>query len=101
VRLSLKIRRTALEAKLPHYQQGWPNEREEIDGVSLPERTGVVPIVHLIEQSRLAVDELIDVAGRATIETVLQLSAEQVAGPRTPGRRKKWVGTAANENGCA
>jgi len=42
-------------------------------------------MVDLIEQSRLAVDELIDVAGRATIETVLQLSAEQLAGPRTPG----------------
>ena len=46
---------------------------------------GLLPMVDLIEQSRLAVDELIDVAGRATIETVLQLSAEQLAGPR--GRR--------------
>jgi putative transposase len=35
-----------------------------------------------IQWSRLAVDELIDVAGRATIETVLQLSAEQLAGQR-------------------
>ena len=33
-------------------------------------------MVDLIEQSRIAVDELIDVAGRATIEAVLQLSAE-------------------------
>ena len=47
----------------------------------------LLPMVDLIEQSRLAVDELIDVAGRATIEAVLQLSAEQVAGPRTPGQR--------------
>src|SRR5712691_3492300 len=59
---------------------------------------GLLPMVDLIEQSRLAVDELIDVAGRATIEAVLQLSAEQVAGPRTPGQRRpqllwhgKWV----------
>ncbi len=49
---------------------------------------GLLPMVDLIEQSRLAVDELIDVAGRATIEAVLQLSAEQVAGPRTPGQRR-------------
>jgi putative transposase len=49
---------------------------------------GLLPMVELIEQSRLAVDELIDVAGRATIEAVLQLSAEQVAGPRTPGQRR-------------
>jgi hypothetical protein len=49
---------------------------------------GLLPMVDLIEQSRLAVDELIDVAGRATIEAVLQLSAEQLAGPRTPGQRR-------------
>jgi len=45
-------------------------------------------MVYRIEQSRMAVDELIDVAGRATIEAVLQLSAAQVAGPRTPGQRR-------------
>jgi len=44
--------------------------------------------VYLIEQSRLAADELIDVTGRATIEIVLQLFAEQVAGPRTPGKHR-------------
>jgi transposase-like protein len=52
---------------------------------------GLLPMVDLIEQSRMAVDELIDVAGRATIEAVLQLSAEQVAGPRTPGQRRTGV----------
>ena len=59
---------------------------------------GLLPMVDLIEQSRLAVDELIDVAGRATIEAVLQLSAEQVAGPRTPGQRRTgplWHGRQA------
>jgi len=59
---------------------------------------GLVPMVDLIEQSRLAVDELIDVAGRATIEAVLQLSAEHVAGPRTPGQRRSgllWHGRQA------
>ena len=59
---------------------------------------GLLPMVDLIEQSRLAVDELIDVAGRATIEAVLQLSAEQVGGPRTPGQRRTgplWHGRQA------
>jgi putative transposase len=58
----------------------------------------LLPMVDLIEQSRLAVDELIEVAGRATIETVLELSAEQVAGPRTPGQRRRellWHGRQA------
>ena len=62
---------------------------------------GLLPMVDLIEQSRLAVDELIDVAGRATIETVLQLSAEQLAGPETPGQRRRqllWHGRQAG--GC-
>jgi putative transposase len=51
---------------------------------------GLLPLVDLIEQSRLAVDEL-NVAGRAMIETVLQLSAEQLAGPRTPGQRRQQL----------
>jgi putative transposase len=59
---------------------------------------GLLPMVDLIEQSQLAVDELIVVAGRATIEAVLQLSAEQLAGPRTPGQRRQqllWHGRQA------
>ena len=59
----------------------------------------LLPMVDLIEQSRLAVDELIDVAGRATIEAVLELSADQVAGPRTPGRRREEVGWHGRQRG--
>ena len=59
----------------------------------------LLPMVDLIEQSRLAVDELIDVAGRATIEAVLELSASQVAGPRTPGRRRQEVGWHGRQRG--
>jgi len=77
--------------------RGQQNERKLTEFLS---RNGQVllPMVDLIEQSRLAIDELIDVAGRATIETVLQLSAEQVAGPRTPGQRRQevlWHGSQA------
>jgi putative transposase len=59
---------------------------------------GLLPMVDLVEQSRMAVDELIDVAGRATIEAVLQLSAAQLAGLRTPGQRRSgllWHGRQA------
>jgi putative transposase len=77
---------------------GQTNARELTEFLS---RNGQVllPMVDLIEQSRLAVDELIDVAGRATIETVLQLSAEQVAGPRTPGRPREEVGWHGRQRG--
>lgn len=39
---------------------------------------GLLPMVDLIEQSRLAIDELIDVAGRATIEAVLPIETAAV-----------------------
>jgi len=46
----------------------------------------LLPMVELITGAEMAVDELIDVAGRATIEAVLTLSAQEVAGPKHPGR---------------
>jgi len=46
----------------------------------------LLPIVDLISQAEMAVDELIDVVGRAAIEAVLTLSAQQVAGPKHPGK---------------
>jgi putative transposase len=53
-------------------------------------------LVELITQARLAVDEVIDSIGRQTIETILSLSAEQIAGPRTPGKSSgdiRWHGS--------
>jgi len=46
----------------------------------------LLPFTTLVEESRLAVDELVDVMGRATIEAVLMLSARGVAGERHQGR---------------
>lgn len=48
----------------------------------------LLPMVELIEESRCAVDELIEVAGRAVIETVLMMSVENLTGPPHPGKRK-------------
>ena len=58
----------------------------------------LLPMVELIEASRMAIDELIDVLGRASIEAVLQLSARGVAGDKQRGRRKgsiRWYGSQA------
>ena len=55
----------------------------------------LLPLVELITQARLAVDEVIERVGRQTIETILHLSAEEVAGPRTPGKSTgdiRWHG---------
>ena len=51
----------------------------------------LLPMVELIEQCRLAVDEVIEVLGRKTIETILEVSAEQIAGPRAQGRAGEEV----------
>jgi putative transposase len=64
-----------------------------------PEDTGVLsdflvrngqlllPMVKLVEDARAAIDEVIDVTGRVCIQAILEGSAEQLAGKRSPGRR--------------
>jgi putative transposase len=46
----------------------------------------LLPMVELITGAEMAVDELIEVTGRAAIEAVLTLSAQEVAGPKHPGK---------------
>ena len=59
----------------------------------------LLPMVELIEQSKLAMDEMIDVLGRASIEAVLQLSAQGIAGPPHPGKKGGTVGWHGREEG--
>ena len=67
---------------------GKVNERKLAEFLS---RQGqfLLPMVDLIEQSRMAVEELIDVAGRLTIEAVLNLSAQQLAGAPCQGKARE------------
>ena len=46
----------------------------------------LLPMVELIEQAECAIDDVIDVMGRATIEAVLHMSAEQAYGPKRQGK---------------
>lgn len=60
----------------------------------------LLPLVELVEQAEVAIDEVIDVVGRSTIEAVLRLSAEQLAGPKQRGKRgpaaqPSWFGKQA------
>ena len=57
----------------------------------------LLPMVELVDRAELAIDEVIEVMGRATIEAVLQMSAEAVAGPKQAGRARRsdevgWYG---------
>ena len=47
----------------------------------------LLPMLDLIENAQVAIDDLIDVMGRATIEAVLLMSAAQVAGPKQQGKK--------------
>ncbi len=58
----------------------------------------LLPWVELITEARVAVDEVIHQIGRQTIETILSLSAQEIAGPRTPGKASgdiRWHGSQA------
>src|SRR5207245_5155624 len=59
----------------------------------------LLPMVELIEQSKLTVDELIDVVGRAQIEAVLRLSAQGIAGRPHPGKKGGAIGWHGGEEG--
>jgi putative transposase len=47
----------------------------------------LLPMLDLIENAQAAIDDLIDVMGRATIEAVLLMSAAHVAGPKQQGKK--------------
>ena len=56
-------------------------------------------MVELIEQWRLPIDELIDVLGRAHLEAVLHLSAENLARLRRPSRKSREISWEQREEG--
>jgi len=69
-----------------------PDRRAGLDPRQLAEvlaRDGqlLLPLLDLIEHAEAAVDDLIDVMGRATIEAVLLMSAAQLVGPKQQGKK--------------
>ena len=59
----------------------------------------LLALVQLLETSEIAVDELIDIAGRSTIETVLKILAQGVAGAKHQGKRRGKVGWHRSQTG--
>ena len=59
----------------------------------------LLPLLELICNTEQAVDELIDVVGKAAIEAVLLLSAQQIAGPKQPGKVKRGIGWHGRQQG--
>lgn len=88
------------------YQIVDPSSKESLSSRELAaflakDRQLLLPMLDLITLGERAVDEVIDVMGRATVEAILRMSAEQVAGPRQQGkatdRAVYWHGT---QGGC-
>ena len=68
------------------YQVIQRNDSRALGDFLAGEGSGLLPLVELIQRTEMAVDELIDAAGRSAIEAVLTLSARQIAGPKHPGK---------------
>lgn len=59
-----------------------------------------LPLVDLIVQGEMAIDEMIDQVGRKAIEALLAMSAQQVAGPKQSGKfRPEGVGWHGSQSG--
>jgi len=77
------------------YQIISKNDSKKLTQFLCQEGQFLLPMVDLITQAEMAVDQIIEVAGRAAIEAVLTLSAQEVAGPKHPGKRAgdiTWYG---------
>lgn len=59
----------------------------------------LLPFLDLICNTEQAIDELIDVVGKAAIESVLLLSARQIAGPKQPGKVTGEIGWHGRQTG--
>ena len=72
--------------QLRQYQIADKNDSRKLAQFLAKDGQGLLPMVELLCQAEMAVDHIIDVAGRATIEAVLTLSAQRTAGPKHPGK---------------
>ncbi len=62
-------------------------DSQEIAGLLRRDGQLILPLVDLVEQVPFAINDLVDVMVRATIESVLAMSAEQLAGPKQQGKQ--------------
>ena len=59
----------------------------------------LLPLLELICHTENAIDEVIDLVGRGAIEAILMLSAEQVDGPKQPGKTRGDIGWHGRQRG--
>lgn len=70
----------------PSYQIVDQNQTRQLARFFAENGQAILPMVELVEQSRMAVDDLLSVLGRATLEAILEISAANLAGPAHQGQ---------------
>jgi len=82
------------------YQIAQKKETRRIAEFMAANAQAVLPMLDLIEESMIAIDDLVETLGRATIEAVLLVSATNVAGERRQGvKSEKEVGWHGSQGG--
>ena len=89
----MKKRSTKRDEKT-RLQVAHKNDRRQLASYLATQGQLLLPMMDLIEQSKMAVDELIGEVGRAAVEAILTLSAQEIAGPKQQGRRDGQGGPA-------
>ena len=84
---------------MSEYQTITPGDNRALTDFLIRNGQFLVPMVRLIEDARAAIDEVIDVTGRACVEAVLEGSAAQLAGARSPGKRSGEVRYHGHQDG--
>jgi transposase-like protein len=86
---------------MAEYQVVTAADKRQLSDFLIREGQFLIPMVKLIEQSELAIEQVIDVMGRASIEAVLEMSAIQAAGNKSPGKASGDVRWHGSQDGLA
>ena len=86
---------------MAEYQVVTAADKRQLSDFLIREGQFLIPMVKLIEQSELAIEQVIDVTGRACVEAVLEMSAQEVAGSKSPGKASGDVRWHGSQDGLA
>ena len=77
------------------YQVVTASDKRELTQFLVREGQFLLPMIKLIEEAQTQITQIIDVTGRACIEAILELSAIELVGQKTPGKKSgdvRWHG---------
>jgi transposase-like protein len=93
--VDLEFTFTERSRRMESYQVVTAADRRELTQFLVREGQYLLPMVKLIEEAQTQITQVIDVTGRACIEAILELSAIELAGEKTPGKASgavRWHG---------